>query len=249
VSELWRVADEATERFSAQALDYDRYRPRYPESAFDDIVLSAGLGVGDRVIEIGSGTGIATKPLADRGLSVTAIEPSSTLASVAESKTDNRVRFVISRFEECSTESPARLVAAFNAWHWVEQPVGTGLAAELLQPGGSLALVWTEVVQWGQQPFEDRLAEVFGRVWNKQEDHVVGSLRPVQRDPRFGELDIHHHRFERTLDAATFVAVTRTYGGSHTTEQYRAIEQIINHEFGGAITKVENATVYLARRQ
>jgi hypothetical protein len=210
VSELWRVADQATERFSAQARDYDRYRPRYPDSVF---------------------------------------EPSSTLASVAGSKTENRARFVIGRFEECSTELPARLLAAFNAWHWVEQPVGTGLAAELLQPGGSLALVWTEVVQWGQQPFEECLAEVFGRVWNKREEHVDSSLGPVQQDPRFGELDIRHHRFERTLDAATFVAVTQTYGGSHTAEQYRAIEQIINDEFGGAITKVENATLYLARRQ
>ena len=212
-------------------------------------MLSAGLSPGDEMIEIGSGTGIATEPLADRGLSVTAIEPSSTMTAVAESKTDNRVRFTVGRFEECSIESPVGLLAAFNAWHWVEQPLGTGLAAELLRPGGSLALVWTEVVQWGRQPFEECLAEVFGRVWDKREDLVDMSLRPVRHDPRFDELEIHHHLFERTLDAATFVAVTKTYGGSHTVEQYRAIEQIINDQFGGAITKTEDAALYLAIRQ
>ena len=249
MSELWRVAGKATERFSARALAYDRYRPRYPASVFDDIMLSAGLGAGAEVMEIGSGTGIATGPLVDRGLNVTAIEPSRTLTTVAESKTGNRVRFIDRRFEECSTESPVRLLVAFNAWHWVEQPFGTGLAAQLLQPGGTLALVWTEVVQWGQPPFEERLAGVFGRVWNKREDLVDRSLQPVRQAPAFGQLGVHHHLFERTLDAATFVAVTQTYGVDHTAEQYRQIEEIIDREFGGAITKTEDAILYLAGRR
>ena len=52
VSDLWRVADKASERFAAQALDYDRYRPRYPDSVFDDLVESARLTLGDTVAEI-----------------------------------------------------------------------------------------------------------------------------------------------------------------------------------------------------
>ena len=249
MSDLWREASEASDRFAAQALDYHRYRPRYPEGVFDDIVRLANLSAGDKAIEIGAGTGIATQPLVECGLDVTAIEPAAALAAVAESNLAGRARFVVGRFEDFSPDSSVRMLAAFNAWHWVEPGIAVDLAAQLLEPGGSLALVWTVVVSWGEEPFEERLAETFGSPWDKRFEHDVdGSMQPVRHDARFGEFQAHHHRFERTLDAETFVAVTKTYGGDRTNEQYEAIERIINDDFGGSITKVEDAVLYLAAR-
>ena len=69
---------------------------------------------------------------------------------------------------------------------------------------------------------------------------------PVARLRRPSCRATFNHPFERTLDASTFVAVTKTYGGDHTHGQYRAIERTINDEFGGAITKVKDAALYLA---
>jgi SAM-dependent methyltransferase len=215
---------------------------------FDDIIRSTGLALGDKAIEIGAGTGIATEPLVDRGLEVTAIEPSAALADVAESKVIGRARFVVGRFEDVSPDPSVQLLAAFNSWHWVDPRIAVGLAAQLVEPGGSLALVWTEVISWGEEPFEECIAETFGSPWTKRLDHVDGSMQSIRQDGRFDEFRVHHHPFERTLDAPTFVAVTKTYGGDYTDEQYRAIERIINDEFGGAITKVEDAALYLATR-
>ena len=113
---------------------------------FDDIVESAGLILADRVVEIVAGTGITTEPLVDRGLEVTAIEPAATLAAVAVSKVADRARFFIGRFEDFSPDSCIQLLAAFNSWHWVEPRIAVDLAAQLVVPGGSLALVWTEVI-------------------------------------------------------------------------------------------------------
>ncbi len=248
MSDLWRVASEAAGRFAAQAVDYDRYRPRYPDSMFDDLVGLTNLAPGDRVIEIGAGTGIATEPLVDRGLEVTAIEPAGPLAALTESKVAGRARVVVGRFEDFSGEPSVQLLAAFNAWHWVDPEVGIDLAAQLLEPDGWLALGWTEVVSWGQEPFEERLAAIFGSPWPKREGRVDQSLQPVRRDPRFDDFRVSHHPFERVLDAATFVAVTKTYGGSRTVEQYEAIEWAINEELGGAVRKEEDAVLYLCRR-
>jgi SAM-dependent methyltransferase len=248
VSDLWRVAEKASERFAAQALEYDRFRPRYPDSVFDDIILSTGLAVGDHVVEIGAGTGIATVPLVDRGLEVTAIEPSASLAELAESKVIGRARIVVGRFEDFSLDSSVRLLAAFNSWHWLNPRIAVDLAAQLVEPGGSLALVWTEVISWGEEPFEERIAETFGSPWTKRLDHVDGSMRPIRQDGRFDEFRVRHHPSERTLDASTFVAVTKTYGSDYTDEEYQSIERTINSEFGGAITKVEDAAIYLATR-
>jgi hypothetical protein len=58
-----------------------------------------------------------------------------------------------------------------------------------------------------------------------------------------------HHQFVRRLDAAAFVAVTKTYGGHQTDEQHQAVESILNDEFDGVIEKVEDAVLYFARRR
>ena len=249
MSNLWQEAPEASRRFGAQALDYDRYRPRYPERVFDDLTEITGASVGAKVIEIGAGTGIATEPLVRRGLSVTAIEPSPQMAALAQAKLRDQAWVFVGRFEDYSAPSPVPLIASFNAWHWVNPEVAVNRVAELLEPSGSLALVWTEVVSWGDEPFEERLAQVSGHPWVKRLDHVDGSMHPIRDDPRFEEPLLLHHVFERTLDAASFVAVTRTYGGQRTEEQYDAIARVINDEFGGSINKVEDAALYISKRR
>ena len=60
--------------FDGAAGDYQRTRPVCPPQLFSDLIDLAALDAGDRVIEIGCGTGQATVPLAERGLSVTAVE-------------------------------------------------------------------------------------------------------------------------------------------------------------------------------
>jgi SAM-dependent methyltransferase len=249
MSELWRGADQASKRFAAQAIDYDRYRPRYPSAVFDDMVKLANLARGAALIEVGAGTGIATVPLAERGFAVTAIEPAAEMAAVAGAQLADRAQVFVGKFENYPARDPVALVASFNAWHWLDPRVAVDRVAEILEPRGSLALIWTEVISWGQEPFERRLAEIFGGPWEKRFEHVDGSMRPVREDGRFDEFQVRHHPFTRLLDAETFVAVTKTYGGHRTDEQYRAIERAINSEFGGSVTKTEDAVLYMARRR
>jgi SAM-dependent methyltransferase len=232
--------------FDATALEYDRYRPRYPEGVFDDIVKLGCVPPGAGVIEIGAGTGIATEALIGRGLEVTALDPSPTMSAVSMGKLGQRARFVVGRFEDAELDGPVALVAAFNAWHWIEPQRGIARAAELLTPGGCLALVWTEVVSWGADPFGDRLVEEFGAPWAIDRDLVLSSVGAVGEGGRFDDFQVRRHRFERTLDAATFVAVTRTYGGAHRPERDETLRRLIDDEFGGTVTKVEEAVLYLA---
>ena len=80
-------------------------------------------------------------------------------------------------------------------------------------------------------------------------EHVDGSMQLIRQDAQFSEIQDHHHLFERVLDASSFVAVTKTYGGNYTPEQFQAIERIINEELGGVVTKVEDAALYLSMRK
>ncbi|HWF22095.1 MAG TPA: class I SAM-dependent methyltransferase [Acidimicrobiales bacterium] len=243
------MANERSQAFDAMADAYDRYRPQYPEELFDDIEELAELEPGAKAIEIGAGTGIATGPLISRGLQVVAIEPAPAMSALARDKFGDKARFVDGRFEDWPESDEVELIASFNAWHWVEPETGRSLASRLLPPGGSLALVWTEVLSWGESDFEARLAGVTGSPWPKRLDLVPASLQPIRSDRRFSDFTVRRHRFERRLDAESFVAVTRTYGGHHTVERDWLIRQLIEVEFGGAVTKVEDAVLYLARRR
>jgi SAM-dependent methyltransferase len=247
MAELWEQAEGASARFASQAEQYDRYRPRYPAGLFLTLLREADIADGDVVVEIGAGTGLATQPLVESGLRVHAVEPAVELARLAEDKSHGSATFVLGSFEDCPLPPRARLVAAFNAWHWVDPSIALDRAAGLLEPRGSLALVWTEVLRWGPPEFENRLGELFGAPWPKALPHVETSLDPVRSDPRYGDIRVFHHPFERTLDGASYVAVTQTYGGRRSAEEYDALERMIEEEFGNAVVKKEDAVLHITR--
>src|SRR5690349_16209458 len=70
-------------RFDEVAELYDRVRPGYPEALFSDLAALIGLRQGSPVLEVGCGTGQATRSMAALGWSVTAVEPGPALAELA----------------------------------------------------------------------------------------------------------------------------------------------------------------------
>ncbi len=243
--ELWREAERRAREFDAAALAYHRYRPRYPEALFDGLMTAAEIEPQDRVLEIGAGTGIATRGLVERGLSVTATEPSVAMLEIGRSELGDQVAWHCARFEDLPDIDPVRLVLAFNAWHWVEPTTALDQVASVLQPGGSIALIWTEVVSWGESPFEQLLVEATGSVWPKTIQSVLDTRRFVENDGRFGAFAESRFQFDRALTADEYVALTRTYGGNHTVERDKAIRDCVQG-CGGSVTKVEDAVLFLA---
>lgn len=68
--------------FDAAAAQYDAARPGYPPALFDAVEDLTGRPLrGSRVIDVGAGTGIATRLLRERGARVTAVEPGPGMAA------------------------------------------------------------------------------------------------------------------------------------------------------------------------
>ncbi len=245
--EVWRDGRRRIAEFDSAALAYDRFRPRYPPSLFADLLAAYGMKRGLRAVEIGAGTGIATLPLVECGFEVTAIEPAAAMAELLEAKVAGRARVVVSRFEDAAPERGVGLVAAFNSWHWVDPRPGVDRLVETLRPGGVVALVWTEVISWGEDPFTARLAEVSGHPWDSPLPEIVDSKDVVATDERFTPIGQRRYRFERPLDARSFVEVTRTYGGHLSEPLLLEVEALIHDEFGGTVTKVEEAALHAYR--
>jgi len=149
--------------FNADALTYQRGRPRYPDAVFDLLAKRCGLRPGARVLEIGAGTGLATGPLLAAGAHVVAVEPGEALAAIlAADHACDRLEITVGDFETVDLPGGFDLAVAATALHWLDPATSTAKIAGLVRPGGWLAAWWNEFGD-AKRPtlFRDRLDEVY----------------------------------------------------------------------------------------
>jgi len=130
--------------FDEIAAEYDRHRPAYPDELVDHACRVAGIRSGDRVLEVGCGSGQLTRGLAARGLHVTAVEPGKSLIALARQNLAGAggVEYVNDQFEDALLpREQFQAVFSASAFHWIDPEVSWQKAADVLVPGGTLALV------------------------------------------------------------------------------------------------------------
>lgn len=129
--------------FNEVAELYDRVRPGYPDELFADLRAITGLTDGSSILEVGCGTGQATRSLAALGCSVTAVEPGPDMAAAARRRLAGvgDVEIELSTFEEWDDRGRRfDVLVAASSWHWVDPSIGWRRAHDVLRPGGWLAL-------------------------------------------------------------------------------------------------------------
>ncbi|WP_344083947.1 class I SAM-dependent methyltransferase [Luedemannella helvata] len=123
--------------FGAVAHAYERFRPGYPAELFDLVMAYAGRPV-RTALEIGAGTGKATRLFADRGVAVTATEPDE--AMLAELRRQVPAAATTrAAFEDIEPGDRYGLVYAAAALHWTNPQGRWPRVAALLEPGGVFA--------------------------------------------------------------------------------------------------------------
>jgi SAM-dependent methyltransferase len=126
--------------FGSVAEMYERYRLGYPDELVDTVVRHARRPV-RTALEVGAGTGKATRVFASQGIEITALEPDAEMARVLATTTHGMsVRPMISTLEGLETAAHFDLVYAAAAWHWTDPATRWTRVVDLLEPGGVLAL-------------------------------------------------------------------------------------------------------------
>ncbi|SDM14659.1 class I SAM-dependent methyltransferase [Nonomuraea jiangxiensis] len=147
------------ELFDTDADGYRLSRPGYPVEVYELLEQTRALRPGASVLEIGAGSGQATRELLARGASVCAVELGANFAARLRAEFSGRPLTVI----EGDFDSLTRLHGEFDlavcasSLHWLDRETALARIARLLRPAGRLAAWWT-VYGDPAQPTPVRLA-------------------------------------------------------------------------------------------
>ena len=256
------------EAFGEDPAGYDAARPAYPEVVWELLESRCGLAPGRAVLEIGPGTGLATRTLLARGAApLVAIEPDPRLAAWLRDTLGDRIALHEESFEEAALgDARFDLAVSATAFHWIDARVGLPKVAAHLRPGGSWAAWWTVF----GDPERDDLFH----------DATVPLLEPLATSPsagvswrapfaldaaeRIGELeacgafeDIQHETFPDTwtVDPEGVRALYGTFSSVNVLPSEKraqlldALVEVAEREFGGGVERNLITSIYTARRR
>jgi ubiquinone/menaquinone biosynthesis C-methylase UbiE len=136
--------DKLTKVFDDYAVLYDKYRPRYPMELVEQLIEISQIKKGDKVLEIGCGTGQLTMDFIKKGYAITAIEKGKSLSAI----TANKIKpygigqIIHSKFEEWESDTKFKLMISAQAFHWIDKKVGFDKTLDVLEKDGAIALIW-----------------------------------------------------------------------------------------------------------
>ena len=258
---------EGRRLFGADPETYDRARPGHAERLYEILVERCGLGPRTSVVEVGAGTGQATRRLLELGASpLVAIEPNAELARYLTDSLGPRVEIRVMALEDATLpESAFDLAVAASSFHWIDEAAGLAVLAGALRPGGWVALWWTG---FGDRDRPDPFHEATRELLASMPRSPVGSHRagrmPSERGSPFWLEALAAAGFEepsyeripwsKTFDAKGIREIFSTfspflYVDEHErTELLDALERIAREDFGDRVEKPIVTMLYTARK-
>ena len=160
--------------FGPVAHIYERGRPPYPPAAVDWL-LPPGT---PRVLDLGAGTGKLTRQLLDRGLPVTAVDPSDGMLGELRRVLPGVPAHLGSAEHIPLPDGSADAVLVAQAWHWADPARAVPEIARVLSPGGRLGLLWN--MRDDTEDWVRRLGEIIGNPEHGRDATVGEPFGPVQ---------------------------------------------------------------------
>ncbi|MCU0533171.1 MAG: class I SAM-dependent methyltransferase [Hydrococcus sp. Prado102] len=223
--------------FSGRGENYEKYRPSHPNAAIDKILTGLESNTQLVAADIGAGTGIGSRLLADRGIRVLAIEPNADMKSSATPH--ELVEFLTGTAEEIPLPSASLdLVTSFQAFHWFDFINSLQEFRRILKPNGRLALIWT---LWDDRDVVSkhycRLISEASKEYQRKARSQIGLktlLKKLRYQmfwrglwlPYFKNLQLHWFDSQQELDLTGLIGLAQSQG--FIPQESKQLEQLIS---------------------
>ena len=259
--------EEGRRVFGSDPEAYDRARPGHAERVYEILVERCGLAPGTSVLEIGPGTGQATRRLVELGASpLVALEPSEELARYLARSLGDRIDIRVTALEDADLPEDAfGLAAAASSFHWIDAALGLEALFRALRPGAWIALWWTGFGDRDRpDPFHDATTQLLASMPKSPVgSHRAGRMPSAGGDPvwltaltdaRFAGAAYDRIPWTQTFDAQRIREIFSTFSPflvvdeQRRTELLDELERIAREEFGDRVEKPIVTALYTARK-
>jgi SAM-dependent methyltransferase len=211
---------EPRRSFDGVADIYHEIRPSYPPSMFDELFRL--LPSHPAVLEVGPGTGKATRDLLSRGADVYAVEIGPAMAAkLREVLPSPALTVVVGDFEEVDVaEHSFDAVFSATAYHWISAKAQVDRPASMLKPGAVMAIVDLNQVSSpadkgffsAAQPIYEQYGEGHTGPPAPERNAVDPPIHRVLRgDPRFSDVELRAYDWDQTYSAADYRRLMLSY--------------------------------------
>jgi SAM-dependent methyltransferase len=250
--------------------NYDRARPTYPDALFDDLwaYLDEAARAQPVVVEVGPGTGKATRSLLERGARVTAVELGPQLAAFLAQKfrAQPALSVVNAAFEDAPLPRGAwDLVFSATAYHWIASDIRTSKPHALLKAGGVLAIVDTiQVRDEADRGYFERSQSLYARYWPDQTTYHPAPDPDVVEPPiaeelrasgLFDDVRLWRYRWDQRYDADAYMSLVRSYSNTYelapdVRERFLIdLRAFVEAEVGASVLRPLVITLVVGRRR
>jgi ubiquinone/menaquinone biosynthesis C-methylase UbiE len=238
-------------RFSGRAAEYAKYRPSYPAVAIARIFEGLNEPETLLIADIGAGTGISSRLLADRGASVIAIDPNPEMLQAA---TPHR----LIKYRQGTAENTnlpnnfVDLVTCFQAFHWCEPIATLTEFRRILKSTGRLALVWNDLEL--DDEFTANYYDLIVRFSTQKRDRILrDAARSLETSSDFKNVTACDYTYRHELNwqqffgharSVSFIPYEETLKQSFSDELKALYERFCDDQ--GKICIVYYTSLYLA---
>ena len=238
--------------------DFDRWRPRYCDELFEDIIKYADLNVSKETLEIGPGTGQATEPILKTGCSYTAIELGEHLAEYTKNKfsTYGNFQIVNADFETYGFgKQKFDLVYSAATIQWIPESICFPKVYELLKSKGTFAMIFISPDH--KTPNEAlfmKMQEVYAEYFHPKNEYTCSATPGNVSKYGFGDYHCQKYSKIREYNADDYISLISTYVGHieleepHKSKFYKGIKEAIL-SFGNKIVLFDTIDLHLERKR
>lgn len=149
--------------FGVISENYDSARLSYPEEVID-FCLSFVKEESSSILDLGCGTGISTRQLAERGKSIVGCDKDQKMIEIAFKYPAKNISYVVAVAEELPFgEEKFDLVTAFGAFHWFANEKALSEIKKVLRRGGAFCVVNKNDIGNFKQDYKNILKDVLKR--------------------------------------------------------------------------------------
>ncbi|MDR0287590.1 MAG: methyltransferase domain-containing protein [Clostridiales bacterium] len=242
---------------SVSSEDFDKWRTRYCDECFADVIEHAKLGPGKSALEIGPGTGQATEPILKTGCSYLAIElgENFTEAMMERFGSYHNFKIVNADFETYDFgQQKFDLVYSAATIQWIPEEIGFSRSYDLLKSGGTFAMMFTATdFKSANEPLYAKIQKAYDDYFHPGTQYTCHLEYENVTDYGFAEFERREYHQTRVYNADDFISWTMIQA-SHLTlsesdkSNFSAGVKDAIMSFGNQITLNDTVVLYLTRK-